>query len=35
VPGCDHFGLITHGLFKGKAFDFLDGYLDDDFPPFE
>lgn len=35
VLGCDHFGLITHGLFKGKAFDFLDGYLDDDFPPFE
>jgi pimeloyl-ACP methyl ester carboxylesterase len=35
VPVCDHFGLITHGLFKGKAFDFLDGYLDDDFPPFE
>ena len=30
LPGCDHFGAITHALFKGKVFDFLDGWLDAD-----
>ena len=29
VPGCDHFALITHGLLKASAFDFLDGWLDE------
>lgn len=29
VPGCDHFGLITHGLLKASAFDFLDGWLEE------
>ena len=33
LPGCDHFGAITHALFKGKVFDFLDGWLDHDAPP--
>jgi len=28
LPGCDHFGTITHALFKGKVFDFFDGWLD-------
>ena len=28
VPGCDHFSLITHGLLKASAFDFLDGWLE-------
>jgi pimeloyl-ACP methyl ester carboxylesterase len=35
VPGCDHFSAIPHALTKAAAFDFLDGLLDDDFPPFE
>ena len=35
VPGCDHFSAIPHGLTKAAVFDFLDGMLDDDFPPFE
>ncbi len=35
LPGCDHFGAITHALFKGKVFDFLDGWLDmEDAPGF-
>jgi pimeloyl-ACP methyl ester carboxylesterase len=28
VPGCDHFSLISHGLFKASAFDFFDGWLE-------
>ncbi|QQS14546.1 MAG: alpha/beta hydrolase [Rhodospirillales bacterium] len=28
VPGCDHFSIIAHALFKATVFDFLDGYLD-------
>jgi len=28
VPGCDHFSLISHGLFKASVFDFFDGWLD-------
>lgn len=28
VPGCDHFSLIGHGLFKASVFDFLEGWLD-------
>lgn len=28
LPGCDHFATITHAMFKGKVFDFLDGWLD-------
>lgn len=35
VPGCDHFSAIPHALTKAAVFDFLDGLLDDDFPPFE
>jgi pimeloyl-ACP methyl ester carboxylesterase len=33
LPGCDHFATITHALFKGKVFDFLDGWLDIEDPP--
>jgi pimeloyl-ACP methyl ester carboxylesterase len=33
LPGCDHFGTITHALFKGRVFDFFDGWLDVDDPP--
>ena len=33
LPGCDHFGTITHALFKGKVFDFFDGWLDMEEPP--
>ncbi len=33
LPGCDHFGAITHALFKGKVYDFLDGWLDLDEAP--
>lgn len=29
LPGCDHFATITHGLFKGNAFDFLDDWSED------
>ena len=31
------FGMmfIAHALFKATVFDFLDGVMDDDFPPFE
>lgn len=28
VPGCDHFSLIGHGLFKANVFDFFDGWLE-------
>ncbi|HVZ92256.1 MAG TPA: alpha/beta fold hydrolase [Rhizomicrobium sp.] len=28
VPGCDHFSLVAHALFKASAFDFLDGTLE-------
>ena len=35
VPGCDHFSAIPHALTKAAVFDFLDGFLDDDFPAFE
>lgn len=33
LPGCDHFATITHALFKGTVFDFLDGWLDAEEPP--
>jgi pimeloyl-ACP methyl ester carboxylesterase len=35
VPGCDHFSAIPHALTKAAVFDFLDGLMDDNFPPFE
>jgi len=35
LPGCDHFNAIPHALFKAAVFDFLEGYEEDDFPPFE
>jgi pimeloyl-ACP methyl ester carboxylesterase len=35
IPGVDHFSAIPHALTKAAVFDFLDGMLDDDFPPFE
>jgi pimeloyl-ACP methyl ester carboxylesterase len=35
LPGCDHFSAIPHAAFKATVLDFLDGLLDDDFPPFE
>jgi pimeloyl-ACP methyl ester carboxylesterase len=35
VNGCDHFSAIPHGLTKAAVMDFLDGMLDDAFPPFE
>ncbi|MBV8392842.1 MAG: alpha/beta hydrolase [Alphaproteobacteria bacterium] len=28
VPGCDHFSLVSHGLFKANVFDFFDGWLE-------
>jgi pimeloyl-ACP methyl ester carboxylesterase len=28
IPGCDHFSMIAHGLFKASVFDFFDGWLD-------
>jgi len=28
VPGCDHFSVIGHALFKAAVFDFLDGTLE-------
>ncbi len=28
IPGCDHFSMIAHGLFKANAFDFFDGWLE-------
>jgi pimeloyl-ACP methyl ester carboxylesterase len=28
VPGCDHFSMIAHGLFKASVFDFFDGWLE-------
>lgn len=33
VSGCDHFSAIPHALTKAAVFDFLDGLLDDPFPP--
>lgn len=35
LPGCDHFSAIPHASTKAAVFDFLDGMMDDDFPPFE
>jgi pimeloyl-ACP methyl ester carboxylesterase len=35
IPGCDHFSAIPHALTKAAVFDFLDGVMDDDFPPVE
>lgn len=35
VPAADHFSAIPHALTKAAVFDFLDGMMDDDFPPFE
>lgn len=35
LPGCDHFSAIPHALLKAAVFDFLDGIVEDDFPPFE
>ena len=35
IAGVDHFSAIPHALTKAAVFDFLDGLLDDDFPPFE
>jgi len=35
LAGCDHFSAIPHAGAKAAVFDFLDGLLDDDFPPFE
>jgi pimeloyl-ACP methyl ester carboxylesterase len=28
IPGCDHFSVIGHALFKAAVFDFLDGTLE-------
>ena len=28
IPGCDHFSMIAHGLFKARVFDFFDGWLE-------
>jgi pimeloyl-ACP methyl ester carboxylesterase len=28
IPGCDHFSVIGHALFKAAVFDFLDGMLE-------
>jgi len=33
LPGCDHFGTIPHALFKGRVFDFFDGWLEVEDPP--
>jgi pimeloyl-ACP methyl ester carboxylesterase len=35
IPGCDHFSAIPHALTKAAVFDFLEGLMDEDFPPFE
>jgi len=35
LRGVDHFSAIPHASFKATVFDFIDGLLDDDFPPFE
>lgn len=35
LPGVDHFSAIPHASLKATVFDFIDGVLDDDFPPFE
>ena len=29
LPGCDHFSMIAHGLFKANVFDFFDGWLEE------
>ena len=29
IPGCDHFSMIAHGLFKANVFDFFDGWLEE------
>jgi pimeloyl-ACP methyl ester carboxylesterase len=28
IPGCDHFSMIAHGLFKASVFDFFAGWLE-------
>lgn len=33
LPGCDHFSAIPHAATKAAVFDFLDGLLEDPFPP--
>ena len=33
IPGCDHFSAIPHALTKAAVFDFLDGVMEEDFPP--
>lgn len=35
LTGVDHFSAIPHAALKATVFDFIDGVLDDDFPPFE
>lgn len=35
LAGVDHFSAIPHAALKATVFDFIDGVLDDDFPPFE
>ena len=35
LAGCDHFSAIPHASLKATVLDFLDGMLEDDFPPFE
>jgi pimeloyl-ACP methyl ester carboxylesterase len=35
LQGCDHFSAIPHASLKATVLDFLDGMLEDDFPPFE
>ncbi len=35
LPGLDHFSAIPHAATKSAVFDFLDGFDEDDFPPFE
>jgi len=35
LRGVDHFSAIPHASLKATVFDFIDGVLDDDFPPFE
>jgi pimeloyl-ACP methyl ester carboxylesterase len=35
LSGCDHFSAIPHAALKATVLDFLDGMLEDEFPPFE
>jgi pimeloyl-ACP methyl ester carboxylesterase len=35
LPGVDHFSAIPHAATKAAVFDFLEGFEEDDFPPFE